>query len=195
MSVESGDLEWPNCSNARDLGGGTTIDGRCVRTGPLIRTDNLNHLNADGIRCVYDAGVSRVIDLRRRSEARAHPTPFLGDPCYLNIQIEDDAVEFDEPQSPSDAATTKPERSVVESYLETLFRHPREVASVLAAIVEAPDGAVVFHCDAGKDRTGCIAALTLSVLGVAREKIAADYAYSFIRLQKNLAGQRARVRD
>ncbi|MGH3372714.1 MAG: tyrosine-protein phosphatase, partial [Nocardioidaceae bacterium] len=68
-------LDWPNCLNARDLGGLATADGR-VRPGALIRSDSLQYLNGDGVALVRAAGVSRVLDLRNAHECEAFPTPF-----------------------------------------------------------------------------------------------------------------------
>ncbi len=65
---------------------------------------------------------------------------------------------------------------MLDLYLEMLDQRPDLFAAALAAIADAPPGAVVVHCAAGKDRTGLVVGLALSVAGVAPEDVAADYA-------------------
>jgi protein tyrosine/serine phosphatase len=71
---------------------------------------------------------------------------------------------------------------VITSYLRYLRRRPDSVLAALRAIAE-PDGATVVHCAAGKDRTGMIIALALTMLGVSRELIAVDYAQTQSEVQ------------
>lgn len=68
-------------------------------------------------------------------------------------------------------------------YRETLARWPERFADAVAAVAHAPEGAVLVHCQVGRDRTGLVAALLLSLAGVRAEEIAADYALSADRLR------------
>jgi protein-tyrosine phosphatase len=162
-------LAWEGCLNARDLGGYPTADGGETRWGTVVRSDSLAALTEAGQAALADYGVRAIIDLRLQSEQDEQPNPYAepGDHGigYRNVSIIDPAAGF-----PPDTIT------LAENYLWMLDRFRSQVAEVMAAIADAPDGAVLIHCAAGKDRTGLISALLLGLVGVPAETIAADYA-------------------
>jgi protein-tyrosine phosphatase len=162
-------LAWEGCLNARDLGGYRTADGRETRWGAVVRSDSPAALTEAGRAALAGYGVQAVVDLRLPAELADHPNPFAepGDHgvAYTNVSFIDPAA------APPDAAT-----SLAEDYLQMLDRYRSGVAEAMAAIAAAPDGAVVVHCAAGKDRTGLIAALLLGLVDVPAATIAADYA-------------------
>ncbi|MFV7878499.1 tyrosine-protein phosphatase, partial [Enterococcus faecium] len=71
---------------------------------------------------------------------------------------------------------------LLDLYIEALERRGAAIVAVLEALAEAPDGTVLFHCTAGKDRTGLIAALVLALAGVDAETIVDDYARTGIHI-------------
>jgi len=171
VSYEPRHLDWPGLVNARDLGG-LPAEGGAIRSGALIRTESLTELTADGVHTVRAASVSRVIDLRRPAESqRAHP--FSDDPAYVNVPVEDPADDKDQ-------------TSMLALYLAMLDTRPDLFASAVGSIADAPPGAVLVHCAAGKDRTGLVVALALASVGVAPEAIAADYALTQGRTAERL---------
>lgn len=159
-------LAWEGCSNVRDLGGYHAA-GKETREGRLVRADNLAKLTPAGRQALLDYGVRTIIDLRLPAELEVHAPPFRDHPDvqYRSLSFIDPAVE--EPQGVEDIA---------DDYLSMLDRFGERVACVLRAIADAPEGAVLFHCHAGKDRTGVIAALLLRLAGVGLEEIGEDYA-------------------
>jgi hypothetical protein len=165
------DLHWPDCRNVRDLGGLPTRDGGAIRSGALIRADALNRLTADGLAAAKAAGMSRIIDLRRETEAGVAEHPFAGDPAYRNIPVQN-------PADPDHEWLT-----LAGIYCAMLDLRPDLFAQAFTEIADAPAGAVVVHCAGGKDRTGMIVALALSVAGVAEAVIAADYALTESRMR------------
>lgn len=160
-------LDWPECQNARDVGGLATTDGARIRSGALIRSDCLDQLTPEGIRAVRGDGVRRVIDLRTSDEVAARPNPFAGDPIYRWAPF------IEEPVRPYPL-----DMPLSEVYRAGVDRNARRVTAAMAMLADAPGGGVVVHCVAGKDRTGTIVALALRVAGVPIEEIVADYAYS-----------------
>src|SRR5207245_1879248 len=86
--------------------------------------------------------------------------------------------ETDEATRDAWSATT----TTADSYTLMLGRFQQNVAAVLMAIARAPDGGVLFHCHAGKDRTGLVAALLLALAGTPDEIIAQDYHLSYTYL-------------
>jgi protein-tyrosine phosphatase len=162
-------LAWEGCLNARDLGGYPTAGGGETRWGAVVRSDSLAALTEAGRAALADYGVRAIIDLRLQSERDQHPNPYAepGDHGigYRTVSIIDPAAGF-----PPDTFT------LAENYLWMLDRFRRQVAEVMTAIADAPDGAVLIHCAAGKDRTGLVSALLLGLVGVPGETIATDYA-------------------
>jgi protein-tyrosine phosphatase len=162
-------LAWEGCSNARDLGGYETANGRETRWGAVVRSDSPAALTEAGRAALAEYGVRAIVDLRLPHELADDPNPFAepGDHgiAYTNVSFIDPAA------APPDAATT-----MAEDYLQMLDRYRHGVAQAMAAIANAPQGAVVVHCAAGKDRTGLISALLLTLVGVPAQTVAADYA-------------------
>jgi protein-tyrosine phosphatase len=173
------DLDWPGCRNARDVGGLPTADGKTVREGVLIRTDSLHFLTPAGVEAVRRAGVARILDLRRETELEVAPSPFAGDPLWVHQPVQAE-------QDPEHGKAT-----IVEACTWMLDRRPELFAAAVKAIADETDGAVVVHCHGGKDRTGMVVALALSVVGVGEEQIVADYFLTQKRLADWLAEQLA----
>ncbi len=175
-------LDWPGLVNARDLGGLPLQDGR-VREGALIRSESLTRLDEGGVEAMREAGVSRVLDLRRPGES-PDPHPFADDEAtYVNLPVED----------PADIKRhTGP---MVDLYLDMVDARPELFAAAVAAIADAPPGAVVVHCAGGKDRTGLVTALALTVAGADKEVVAADYALTEERLEPLMRTHLAKIED
>jgi protein tyrosine/serine phosphatase len=87
-------LPWPDCHNARDLGGLRLAAGGRIRTGGLIRSDNLDRLTSAGLAAVRSARVSRIIDLRTAGELRWRPSPFAAEPTYVHRPYIDEVADL-----------------------------------------------------------------------------------------------------
>lgn len=166
-------LDFPALLNARDLGGYRTLDGSETRWGALVRTDDLAQLTAAGVHALGAFGVETIIDLRWTDEAAANPNPVahaLDHVRCLNISL----------LGPSQAhwqSLTEPWSKERWKCL-VLERASAEIKAVLQAIAASPPGPLLFHCVAGKDRTGLVAALLLTLADVVPDAIAYDYAMS-----------------
>lgn len=161
-------LAWEGTLNARDLGGYPTASGVMTRWGAFVRCDCMTPLTEAGRRAVVDHGVRTIVDLRFPEEVTAHPNPFAESDGhgvrYTNLSLVDPAV------APS------PFTTLADDYSRMLDRFRGQVGRIIATIADADEGVVLFHCMAGKDRTGVIAALLLDLVGVPRDIIGADYA-------------------
>ncbi|WP_229076720.1 tyrosine-protein phosphatase [Actinoplanes sp. DH11] len=168
----SRNLPFAKAYNFRDVGGYTGLDGRTVRWRRLFRADSLHRLNDEDAKAFAELGVKTVIDLRRPFEvekfgrvAEEHGAD------YRNLvlrHIDWEQVEHDE--------DVVHERWLADRYLNFAEDGHEAIAESLRVIADPGAGPVVVHCMAGKDRTGTVCALTLSLLGVGDEEIAADYA-------------------
>ena len=169
------DLEWEGALNVRDLGGIALADGGETRYGVLVRADNIRLLTDAGWRSLAAHGVARIVDLRWPEELDDDP-PSAVDIDVVHVSLlgvldpdfSDDIRDY--------MAVDDPAGYWAIAYTRILRAFAPNFAVVLAAIADAPDGAVVFHCAGGKDRTGLVAALLLRLAGAPIEEIAGDYA-------------------
>jgi len=171
-------LHWDACLNVRDLGGHATEDGGSTRFRSIVRADNLASLTDEGWRAALDYGVSTVIDLRTQEERDADPP---GDVPIAALHVPAFGGWSDEIAAEIDAISDResdPAASTTGVYLEFLERFGSSFAAAVVAVADAPEGAVVVHCQGGKDRTGLLAALLLRLAGVPIAEIAEDYSLS-----------------
>lgn len=160
-------LDWDDLLNARDLGGLRAAGGE-VRPGALVRSDSLVRLTESGRAAMVAHGVTTIVDLRRAGELAEWPNPFRSHPGFRSLPLVERAPEHPEPRF----------GSVEASYVDMLETFGPRVAAIVRGIAGAPPGGVLVHCAAGRDRTGVVVALALSVAGVDRSDIAEDYALS-----------------
>jgi protein tyrosine/serine phosphatase len=169
-------LDWPDCINVRDLGGLATNDGRRTRWAALVRSDVLWRLTETGQQSLRDHGVRTIVDVRFADELAQDDGryPFRGgkEIAYLNVPFDTRR----EMERPAVLAAYEAAASRAEIMRLDLDIGRNGIAAAIAAIADAPEGGVVVHCHAGKDRTGIIVGVLLAWLGVADEDIADDYA-------------------
>ena len=173
MQEQSRALEFPNLLNARDLGGYATTDGAQTRWRSLLRADDLSQLTEPGLQALADYGVRTILDLRWPQEAERHPSPVparLPQLRYARISLL--TRTEDEWRLRSRDAAKELWKCEVLDQVRAELRH------VLGFIAAAPPEPLLFHCVAGKDRTGLIAALLLALADATPEAIARDYSVS-----------------
>jgi protein-tyrosine phosphatase len=173
-------LAWDACYNVRDLGGYPTMSGRRIRPQALVRADNLNRLSSAGQAALRAYGVRTIIDLRLDHEVERDPNPFAasqgpaGEPRYLRLPLLD----------PETDAALDAVESPREQYILIVERNKERVAAVVKAVAASLEaGGVLVHCHGGKDRTGIVVALLLSLVGAPRGTIVDDYALTEARLE------------
>lgn len=164
-------IKFSTVFNFRDLGGIPTSDGAVIQRGRLFRSDNLGRLDAVDKEIFMSLGIRTVIDLRRTAEVETMGrVPAWTGASWLHHHLEHDQW---------DHATYRPgigvARWLADRYRDLLESGGADIARVIT-LLSKMDGPTVVHCVAGKDRTGLISALTLSLLGVADDEIASDYA-------------------
>ncbi len=170
------DVPLEGASNLRDLGGWQTADGRRVRQGVVFRSATLARLTPGDQEKVAALRLRTVCDLRGHHESAAAPS--LLPPGVERVPL---------PVEPSVGASLRDlmqrEQSTGEDVVALLRRAYLEYATVwlgayrrlFELLLEPERHALLFHCSAGKDRTGLGAALILTALGASRETVLADY--------------------
>jgi protein-tyrosine phosphatase len=167
--------------NFRDLGGYPTVDGRETRWRTLFRADGLYRLTPDDAEHVVGLGVRTVIDLRTDNEVKHrgrfpvadhdvayHHLPIIDATWGETSTLEtDDTVEF-----------------LVWAYREMLAEASPRFADAMTLLADRDVPPAVFHCAAGKDRTGILSALVLGSVGVPDDIIAADYGLTERAMQR-----------
>ena len=163
-------IDLEGCLNFRDLGGYPGADGRRVRWRLVFRSDALHHLSAADVARVRDElRIAAVVDLRSTAELRSEGRGGLADEAiaFHHLPLFDGKAARPEGWA---AVDTLADRYTL---LAEFAKEP--IARVVDVLAAAP-GPVVYHCAAGKDRTGVISAVLLGLLGVPDEVVVADYA-------------------
>ena len=148
--------------NTRDLGRHTTRDGRVTRSLSLLRSDIPKNLSERDIAFLRNAGITEIVDMREEaSQRREQSTPeSLEGFTVRHCPIPEGAGI---PESPA---------ALPGSYM--VIAESEGMRAAFHAIAGAERG-VLYHCNAGKDRTGVVSAVLLSLVGVPEEEIIADY--------------------
>ena len=177
------------CFNFRDLGGYRTGEGRTVKWQRLFRADGLHRLTGSDLTRLADLGLVTVIDLRTGQELEEVGRISEPDLTYHHLPMLD--VLPDRTTYPAwvDASY------VAERYEGMLEKGADAVAEALLILADPASYPAVFHCTAGKDRTGLLAAVVLGLLGVSDEDIITDYTLSQEAMGRMLTWLRAERPD
>jgi hypothetical protein len=169
-------IEFEGCANFRDLGGHVTATGEAVRYGRLYRSDTLESLTDDDHQRLEALGIATVIDLRAPGEIEKRGRLDLTRHRvrYLHLPLVD---VVSDPATLDPAEVSRPDFPVL-GYRQILADGADRLAVLLRTLVEPGAMPAVFHCIAGKDRTGLVAAVILRLLGVPQPEVVAEYALS-----------------
>lgn len=166
----------PHAFNVRDLGGFVTESGETVRWQKLYRADGLSALTDAEWQTLFEIGVRTVVDLRSLSETEMMPDRVPNGISWVHCPLQEEELDF---QNLDEGAMASFRRSMAESYTDMAEKTPHLLAKALCTVAEGVrNGAVIFHCTAGKDRTGVLAATILHLLGANDADILADYMVS-----------------
>jgi len=168
--------------NMRDLGGYPTDDGRCTRWGRAYRADGLDRLSDADHEVWADLGIAVVCDLRHDDELERAPSRLPEQVRSVRAPIGPTGGEADSAYRDYTERLWSGELAditvddMVAIYTTMLDERADAFGTVFGAIADDANQPLVFHCTAGKDRTGVTAALLLSAMGVADDVVVADYA-------------------
>jgi protein-tyrosine phosphatase len=171
---------FEGCFNFRDLGGYETTGGGWARPQRLYRADGPHALTADDATKMRALGLATVIDLRtpKEAEERGRYVTTLAGIVEHHLPMIDVLPDADELPDWIDPQV------VADQYRAMLEQGSGTIAAALTILSDPSAYPAMFHCSAGKDRTGILAAVLLGILGVADDTIVADYALSGSAMQQ-----------
>lgn len=177
-------LQIDGVINFRDLGGYIGQDRREVKWGKVFRSAQMDRMSADGIETMAALGIKAVVDLRFSDESEKSPTIKEAVPdaemLSWHDEFQDDGGNRASAMKMSwkdslDSLDPKQVREAMRvNYPQKLYSHRAIYRAMLLRLAQGQTP-LVFHCAAGKDRTGVAAALILSLLGVSDQQIVEDY--------------------
>jgi protein-tyrosine phosphatase len=193
MTVHRSRPYLTSAPNFRDMGGLPASGGRTLSYGLLYRSEDFSNLSEDDVVLLDGLGLQLVCDLRSDSERGQHPNRWQADRAgTVNLNIAADLRASHQAITRLLSGTPGKEQAE-QAMLFTYRMFPEAFALRTTQLFDRILGGgqlpLVFHCAAGKDRTGFIAAIFLSALGVEREAIYADYLLS----RERWAGERSEV--
>ena len=180
MQSYSREVNFEGIINFRDLGGYRAKNNRTVAWRRLFRSGYLHPMTArDSLRLKEEFKLTSVIDLRRKKDDQQAKEKNLLDNAgikYFNAPF----ISFSKEEQQFSFSR------MGEAYLFRISHkeYGKSIISALEIIADSANHPLLFHCGAGKDRSGLVAAFTLSVLGVAEDDIIADYILSARHMQK-----------
>ncbi len=179
-------LHLTGAPNARDLGGLTTQDGREIRKGLLLRSGMLQHLTEADCAVLQQIPLKMVIDFRTEREQREMPDAVIPGVEHISCPILEEMTGITREQATEEippyyraaiAAGFEAENRMTQLYIPLVegdysLDHYRVF---LHHVLNHGNGALLYHCTAGKDRVGIGTMLILTALGIDRETILEDY--------------------
>lgn len=166
--------------NLRDLGGYTSRCGRTVQHGRLFRSGTLAYLDEADWQTLAEHNISVICDFRREDEQSLEPTTVPGDMELRIIELPVGAgshtgfvrdLVLNQASDPDGMA-----RLMMEINRAFVHKQREPFKRLVESVLDLADNeAILFHCSAGKDRTGFAAAILLGCLNVGREQILEDY--------------------
>jgi protein-tyrosine phosphatase len=169
----AGELCWDGCVNVRDLGGLGQVRPRAV-----VRMEAPTRLSENGWKAAWAYGVRTVVDLRNPDEREPDLAPRPAGLTTVDAPLDPVGTPFYEQWTKIDNLGSPLH------YPAMLAEHPKPVVAAVRTIANAAPGCVVFHCAGGKDRTGLLALVLLTLAGAAPDEIIADYLLTYDRMKQ-----------
>lgn len=182
-------LHAPNITNLRDLGGYPCADGKSLEKGHFFRSAGLSKLSEEDITILKELGLRIIVDLRSDLEVAKEPDIV---PEFCDYYRYSGIVTMDDPNAATgdmdmksavmammqgDGGLPNPMDYLIDCY-ETMAGQSNAFRELFSLIINYPDKPLLFHCTAGKDRTGIAAALILLCLGAEEKTVMEDYLLS-----------------
>jgi protein-tyrosine phosphatase len=173
VELNGRELSWDGCVNVRDLGGLGQI-----KPGAVVRMEAPTRLSEAGWAAAWAHGVRTVVDLRDADERVPDRAPRSAGITTVHVPLDPVGTPFYEHWKRIDNLASPL------YFPAMLAEQPQPVITAVRAIASAAPGCVAFHCAGGKDRTGLLALVLLTLAGATSEEIIADYLLAYDRMKQ-----------
>ncbi|WP_294307087.1 tyrosine-protein phosphatase [uncultured Chryseobacterium sp.] len=167
--------------NFRTIGNIKNTEGRTLKKGKLYRSGHLYRLKSRYFETLENLGIKDVIDLRNSKEIAQKPDHIPDGMAYKNESaFEDEGDQLGQARKlvlKGKINSSDAEKKMLDFYRNYVTEHPEVIRKIITGILES-DTPVLYHCTAGKDRTGIITALILTILKFDKQTIYNDYLLS-----------------
>lgn len=179
-------LPLKSVRNPRDLGGYIGFNGRKIKAHRLLRSGNISQITAADQQFLLDYGLTKIIDLRSPAECKANQDRDLPGVTHYEFPLsaEDNTGGHGLDMSKEFAKYRRDQYAGFDMMCRRYREHinnkqaQRSIHQIVRVVADTADGAVLYHCSEGKDRTGLVTVVLLYILGVDLEVIRQDYLYS-----------------
>ena len=186
-------LRLEGSSNFRDLGGYTAADGRSLQWRRLFRSDHLAGLSAADLQALAELKIAHSVDFRGADESSVHSYAW---PQFQRhaFMVEPTVVQSAQALLATGRRLTAADTvGLMQDLYRSFVRDNADRFARLFQLLLQSEAPLVFHCTAGKDRTGWAAALILHALGVSREQVMEDYLLTNAHYQRPVAAVAGRL--
>jgi len=177
-NVTEKDIEIKKVHNFRTVGNIKNVDGRTLKEGKFYRSGHLYQLKKKSFKEIENLGIKEIIDLRNSKEIAQKPDHLPSEIIYKNYSaFEDEGDQLDQAKKLVLKGKVDADTRMLEFYKDYVTENPEIIKKIITEILES-DHPVLYHCTAGKDRTGITSALILTILKFDKETIYNDYLLS-----------------
>lgn len=195
MTISIRHFTFDKVLNFRDIGGIRTIDGKQVRWGKIYRSGKFEKLRSQEFEAMKTLGITTVVDLRTPGEVDHEPDNIPANQGINWIHIPVSGITDEElEQTKKEIRKLDPVEFDGAGKMETVMNRfalqgTQDFAKVFRLLLDDKNNSLVYHCTAGKDRTGLLTALILAALGVSEEVIMQEYLlsnyYRYDKIERN----------
>lgn len=174
-------LEIKKVTNFRTIGNIKNVDGRILKEGKFYRSAHLHKLKKRSFKTFENLGIKEIIDLRNSKEISQRPDVIPQNVDLKNYSaFEDEGDQLDQAKKlvlKGKVKGTDADQRMLDFYKTYATENPEIIKKIIHEILDSEDP-VLYHCTAGKDRTGIITALILTILKFDTDTINNDYLLS-----------------
>lgn len=180
-NITEKDIQIKKVHNFRAVGNIKNVDGRTLKEGKFYRSGHLHKLKKKSFKELEQLGIKEIIDLRNSKEIAQKPDHLPSDIVYKNYSaFEDEGDQLDKAKKlvlKGKVDGSDADKRMLEFYRDYIKENPEIIKKIITEILDS-DQPILYHCTAGKDRTGITTALILTILKFDKETIYNDYLLS-----------------
>ena len=168
-------IKLEGTNNTRDLGGYTNIHGQTIRNNMIFRSDKLSELTETDIKKLKSLGIKNIIDFRSNKEITDEPNNLPKEINYIHMPIEaDNQIRKELDDIVSGKLNKLMKQFLIDANKDFVLKYSSVFSKFISFLLDNPEP-TLFHCTAGKDRTGFAAFLILTILEIPINIILNDY--------------------